>query len=98
MSTKEQVHGVRNGMGNVMHDASALLAATADASHEEMIDARKELADTLETAQDACALMNTETIKGTKSADKLGRTIPYEATGVAFGIGALIGFLLGRHR
>jgi ElaB/YqjD/DUF883 family membrane-anchored ribosome-binding protein len=40
--------------------------------------------------------MQKQAIQSAKAADKLVRENPYRAAGIAFGVGALVGFLLSR--
>ncbi len=96
MSTKKQTDSIHESMENVVDDARALIAATADVAQEKVVRARQRLADTMETAKDTYALVQTKTIAGARATDKMVRAKPYQSAGVAFGIGALIGFLMGR--
>jgi ElaB/YqjD/DUF883 family membrane-anchored ribosome-binding protein len=63
---------------------------------------KSELRDRLETALDkakvACERLEQKTVAAAKATDKAVREHPYQALGVAFGIGVLIGVLAGRAR
>lgn len=78
------------------HDAEAVLQATAGQAGEKMADLRARLATTLESAKATYRRLEGKTIAGAKVADKTIREHPYESIGVAFGVGLLIGVLVGR--
>jgi len=82
----------------VMHDAEDLLKATAEASGENLKEVRKRLALALESAKATCERLQEKTAQAAKATDKVIREHPYEAMGVAFGVGILIGVLVGRRR
>jgi ElaB/YqjD/DUF883 family membrane-anchored ribosome-binding protein len=77
-------------------DAEAMLQATTGQSGEKMTELRGRLAATLESAKATYRRLEEKTIAGAKVADKTIREHPYESIGAAFGIGLLIGVLVGR--
>ena len=89
-------NGVQHNLENIADDTRALLAATADVAEEKVVEARKRLADALDSAKDVYDQVQQRAIDGAKRADKLIRDNPYPAIGIAFGVGALIGFLVSR--
>ncbi len=86
----------QESLNDVMDDTGNLLAATANAAEENVIAARNRLSSALAAAKEACVNAQTKAIEGAKAADRVIRENPYPAIGVAFGVGALIGFLLRR--
>ncbi len=74
-------------MGTLADDARALMAATADVAGEKVSEARKRLADALERGKE---------VYGAQAADQAVREHPYQAIGIALGVGALIGYCLAR--
>ncbi len=78
-------------MSSLAEDASALMAATADVAGEKVAEARKRLAAALDNVKEKAA-------DYAKSAHETIQEHPYHAIGVAFGLGALAGFLLARRR
>lgn len=54
------------------------------------------LAATMETAKETCERLQDKTVKAAKAADHVIRGHAYESMGVAFGLGLLIGVLVGR--
>jgi len=83
-------------MGQVAEDTRALLEATANATESTVVEARNRLRHVLEAAGETCARAKAKAIEGAKTADKTIRENPYQAVGIAFGLGALLGFLLSR--
>jgi len=85
-------------MSTLAEDARALMAATADVAGEKVSEARKRLAAALESGKELYGRVRDKAVEGAKVADKAVHEHPYEAIGVAFGIGALVGYLLARRR
>jgi ElaB/YqjD/DUF883 family membrane-anchored ribosome-binding protein len=81
---------------HLAEDAQALLAATAHVAEEKVVEARKRLASALERGREIWNDVQEKTVAGAKATDKVIRDHPYQSIGVAFGIGALLGFLLSR--
>ena len=84
----------------LMRDAEDLLKATAGDVSEKAREARARVSAALEQAKASCQEMQEETISRAKAAAKKADTVirehPYESIGLAFGIGLLIGVLVGR--
>ena len=59
---------------------------------------RANLENLIEKAKDACDRLQNQTAAAAKATDKTIRDHPYEALGVAFGLGVLIGVLVSRRR
>lgn len=77
-------------------DAQALLAATEHVAEEKVVEARQRLSVALEKGKKAWGQVQRKAGEGAKLADETIREHPYETVGLAFGIGALLGFLLTR--
>jgi ElaB/YqjD/DUF883 family membrane-anchored ribosome-binding protein len=77
-------------------DAEELLQATANATDDTVVEARNRLAAAMETAKEMYTRAQKRVVQGAQVTDKAIREHPYQAIGVAFGVGALIGFLLAR--
>jgi ElaB/YqjD/DUF883 family membrane-anchored ribosome-binding protein len=92
----------RNGIGdnieNLVSDTRALLAATADVAGEQVAAARERVASALEAARETYAGAQKNAIAGAKATDKLIRNNPYQAIGIAYGVGAIVGLLINRRR
>jgi ElaB/YqjD/DUF883 family membrane-anchored ribosome-binding protein len=89
-------HATTNDMGTLAEDARALMAATADVAGEKVEQARNRLAAALDTAKEIAGRVRDKAVEGAEAADEAVRENPYRAIGVAFGVGALIGYLLMR--
>lgn len=83
-------------MDTLIEDARALLCATVDVAEEKVVAARKRLSAAMDGAKDTCGRLQESAMESVKGADKAMHEHPYQALGVAFGVGALLGFLLTR--
>ena len=77
-------------------EARALIAATADVAGEKVAEARQRLTAALHEAEAAVGRLGHRAIEGAKVADHTVREHPYTVAAAAFGVGAVIGFLLTR--
>ena len=89
---------MRDDVTALAEDARALLAATADVAEEKVVEARKRLAAALESGKQICERVKGKVVEGAKAADAAVHEHPYQAIGIALGVGALIGYLVGRRR
>ena len=92
----KQTQATSNDMGTLAEDARALIAATADVAGEKVGEARERLAAALERSKEIYGCVREKAVEGAKAADEAVHDHPYEAIGIAFGVGALIGFLAAR--
>ena len=97
MMDKQKQTG-ENDMGTLAEDARALMAATADVAGEKVSEARKRLAAALDSGKKIFGRIKEKTVEGAKVTDEVLHEHPYQAVGIAFGIGALIGYLVARRR
>jgi ElaB/YqjD/DUF883 family membrane-anchored ribosome-binding protein len=94
MNKHTQAHN--DEMDTLAEEARALMAATADVAGEKVSEARKRLAAALDSAKEIAGRVRDKAVEGAKAADEAVREHPYQAIGVAFGIGALLGYLVMR--
>ena len=73
------------------------MEATERADNEKR-DLRAKLETATEKAKEVCQRLQDETVAAAKATDKAVREHPYQAIGVAFGVGVLIGVLVTRCR
>jgi ElaB/YqjD/DUF883 family membrane-anchored ribosome-binding protein len=78
--------------------AQALLAATANVTEAKVVEARKRLSAAIEKGKETWDAVQEKAVAGAKATDQAIREHPYHAIGVAFGVGALIVFLLRSRR
>jgi ElaB/YqjD/DUF883 family membrane-anchored ribosome-binding protein len=83
-------------IGSLAEDARDLMAATADVAGEKVGEARKRVAAALERAKEMAGDLRDKAVAGAKATDKAVNEHPYQAMAIAMGIGALIGYLVGR--
>lgn len=92
----QETQAIRNDMGQLAEDAQALMTATADVAGEKVVAARKRLAAALESAKEIAANVREKAVAGAKVADQTVRENPYQAIVIGVGVGAVVGYLLGR--
>ncbi len=72
------------------------MEATPRTNTMEQDEARSRLTASIEKAKEMCARLQEQTVAAGKATDKVVREHPYEAIGIAFGVGVLIGLLAMR--
>jgi ElaB/YqjD/DUF883 family membrane-anchored ribosome-binding protein len=90
----KQTQAIRNDIGTLAEDARALMAATADVAGDKVAEARTRLAAALESAKEIYGQVRSKAADGVRVADQALRNNPYQAMGIAVGLGALIGYLI----
>ena len=85
-----------NDLKAIARDAEDLIKATAGEVSEKAKEARSRLMVALESAKGRCEELQEKAVAGAKATDKIIRDHPYESIGIAFGVGVLIGVLVGR--
>ena len=93
---KRHTPAVSHDLQGLAEDARDLLAATGHLAEEKVVEARKRLALALEKGKEGWNHVQERAIQGAKVTDEAIREHPYQAVGIAFGVGALLGFLLAR--
>jgi ElaB/YqjD/DUF883 family membrane-anchored ribosome-binding protein len=92
----KETQAVSEDIGQLAHDARALMAATADVAGEKVGEARKRLAVALERAREIAGTVRDKAIAGAKVADQTVRENPYQSIAIGVGVGVLVGYLLSR--
>jgi ElaB/YqjD/DUF883 family membrane-anchored ribosome-binding protein len=82
-----------NNLGTLAEDARALMTATADVAGDKVADARKRLAGALDSGKELMGRVREKAVEHAKAADEVIRDNPYQTIAIAFGVGALIGYL-----
>jgi ElaB/YqjD/DUF883 family membrane-anchored ribosome-binding protein len=83
-------------LAEVMRDTEDLLHAGAQDLTERGSRSREKLAAALELAKETSRKIEDQARVSAKAADRLLREDPYQAIGIAFGIGLLLGVLIRR--
>jgi ElaB/YqjD/DUF883 family membrane-anchored ribosome-binding protein len=91
-----QTQTVNNAISALADDARALMAATADVTGEKVSEARKRLAAALKSGREIHGRVHEKAVEGIKVADVAVHERPYQAIGIAVGVGALLGYLMVR--
>ena len=94
---KKQIRAIRNDMETLAEDARALMEATADVAGEKVTEARRRLATALERGRELYGNVRDKAVDCVEVTDEAVHEHPYQAIGIAFGVGALIGYLVA-HR
>ncbi|MGD0351558.1 MAG: DUF883 family protein [Verrucomicrobiota bacterium] len=92
----KQTQATSSDLGTLAEDARALMAATADVAGEKVSEARKRLAAALESGKKIFGRVKDKAVEGAKATDEAVREHPYQALAVAFGVGAIVGYLVAR--
>ncbi len=92
----KQKQAMGNDLGTLAEDARALMTATADVAGDKVGEARKRLAAALENGKEIYDRVKEKAVEGVQATDKVVRDNPYQAIGIALGVGALVGYLIGR--
>jgi ElaB/YqjD/DUF883 family membrane-anchored ribosome-binding protein len=71
---------------------------TAERRNDEGSDIRAKLESAVDKAKALCERLQEQTSAAAKAADRTVRENPYQAVGIAFGVGLLIGVLVSRSR
>jgi ElaB/YqjD/DUF883 family membrane-anchored ribosome-binding protein len=84
----------------VVSDAEEILRATAGVAGEKMVDLRERIAERLRDAKlrlaDAEAALVDRTKAAARATDDFVNDNPWQAVGIAAGIGLLLGIIIGR--
>ncbi len=84
----------------VVSDAEEILRATAGVAGEKMVDLREQIADRLHDAKmrlaDAEAALVDKTKAAARATDDYVNENPWQAVGIAAGVGLLLGIIIGR--
>lgn len=94
MSKQTQV--ISDDISELAEDARALMNATVDVAGEKVGEARQRLAGALERAKELAGRARKKAVESARAADETVREHPYQAMGIALGVGAVVGFLLAR--
>ena len=92
----KETHAVSDAMGALAEDARNLMTATADVAGEKVGEARNRLAAALERGKEIYGRVREKAVEGAKAADEAVHEHPYQAIGIALGVGVLIGYLAAR--
>jgi len=93
---EKQTRKDSNDMGTLAENARELMAATVDVAGEKVAEARKRLGAALESGKELYGRVSDRAVEKARVVDETVREHPYQAIGMAFGVGILVGVLLTR--
>lgn len=93
MTNTERLTG---DLKNVVHDAQEILRDKAEGATEKARAARERLLSAVEAAKACCENLEAKVVAGAKATDKVIRARPYQAIGIALGVGLAVGYLIKR--
>lgn len=96
--SKQHTATASHSGGRIVEAARDLIVATEEVAEEKIAQARGRLQERLEQAKDLAELVQERATDHAKHLDKEIRKNPYQALGVALGVGTVLGFLLARRR
>lgn len=96
MTRYETPNALRHDARTLAEDARALLDATAEATDAKITEARQRLAEALDNGKQTYVRLKDKANEKVQAADQVIRSNPYQTLAVAFGVGALIGYLMSR--
>ncbi len=98
--TNSSKQKLASDMRVVVSDAEEILRATAGVAGEKMVDLRERIAERLRDAKlrlaDAEAALVDKTKAAARATDDFVNDNPWQAVGIAAGIGLLLGIIIGR--
>ena len=98
--TNNSKQKIVSDMKIVVSDAEEILRATAGVAGEKMVDLREQIADRLHDAKmrlaDAEAALVDKTKAAARATDDYVNENPWQAVGIAAGVGLLLGIIIGR--
>ncbi|HEY1661515.1 MAG TPA: hypothetical protein VGI03_03785 [Verrucomicrobiae bacterium] len=84
----------------LVDDAKVLMHATANVAEEKVVEARRRLSAAIDRCKEAgletWGNIQDKAVAGARATDATIREYPYQSIGIAFGLGALLGFILRR--
>ncbi|HWT77613.1 MAG TPA: DUF883 domain-containing protein [Candidatus Methylomirabilis sp.] len=86
------------GTATLAEGTRTLVSATAELPGKRIEEARKRLAAALEQGKEICGKVRDKVVEGAKATDQAVHKHPYQAMGIALGVGALIGYLVAARR
>jgi len=92
----EQTEAANSDMGTLAEDARELISATADVTGEKISEARRRLAAALERGKEIYGRVKDKAVEGARATDEAVHEHPYQAIGIALGVGVLLGCLVSR--
>ena len=91
-----QIKTGQNDMGTLAKDARSLINATTEVASQKFGEARQRVVEKVESAKETASRVRDQAEDYAKATDEAVRQHPYQALGIAFGVGAILGYLVSR--
>jgi ElaB/YqjD/DUF883 family membrane-anchored ribosome-binding protein len=98
MNMNKEIKAISHDMGQLADDTRGFMAATADAAGEKVGEARQRFVAAVDRSREACGRVRQKVVEGAKAADVAVHEHPFQAIAISIGVGAILGYLLGRRR
>jgi len=85
-----------NDLGTFAKHARSLISATTNVASQKLGEARQRVVETVDSAKETASRLRDQSVDYAKASDEAVRQHPYPALGIAFGVGALFGYLVSR--
>ena len=92
----KQTLATNNDKGTLAEGSRALMAATAEVAGEQVNEDRNRLAAALQSGKKLLGRVKEKAVESARATDECVHEHPYQAIGVAFGLAAVIGYLIAR--
>jgi ElaB/YqjD/DUF883 family membrane-anchored ribosome-binding protein len=92
----KQAQAISDDMSQLAEDARAFMVATADVAGDKVADTRKQLTTSLVKSKEIYGRVRDKVAEGARAVDDAVHEHPYQAMGIALGIGAIIGYVAAR--
>jgi ElaB/YqjD/DUF883 family membrane-anchored ribosome-binding protein len=86
----------QNDVGTLAKDASSLITATSDVAAQKFGEARQRVVETVKSAKETAGQVRDQAVDYARVTHKAVREHPYQAIGIALGVGALFGYIVSR--
>jgi ElaB/YqjD/DUF883 family membrane-anchored ribosome-binding protein len=96
IKTKKIMKIENEAVSQLAENAHELIDSTAAATDQTVVEARNRLKSALAAAGETYEKVKAKAVQGAQATDKAIRENPYQAIGIAFGVGAVLGYLLSR--
>lgn len=96
MSRYQTPGALRHDADTLLEDIRSLIEATSDITDQKVSEARQRLNEALEHGKEIYGGLRGKVADCARAADVTVREHPYQGIAAAFGLGALLGFLLTR--
>jgi len=92
----KHTQSITEDMGHLGAEARSLLETTADVTGERVGEARDRLTAALERGKVMYGRVREKAVQGAKATNKAVHEHPYQAIAIGIGVGALVGYVMGR--